>query len=61
METEVEVSCPFCGEPNTIAVQAEEDGDEFDQDFSVCCRHLQCRITIRRDGSAEVTVRPEGG
>jgi len=56
----VEVTCPCCGEPNTISVEAVGDGEEFVQDCSVCCRPWQVRITVRPDGSVDVSVRAEG-
>lgn len=54
------VTCPHCGETNTISVTSEEDGEEFVQDCAVCCRPWQVRVTIRRDGSPEISVRAEG-
>lgn len=58
--TPIDVTCPYCGEPNSISVSAEEDGEEFVQDCTVCCRPWQVRVTLRRDGSADVSVRAEG-
>jgi uncharacterized Zn finger protein len=60
MPREVDVTCPCCGEPGTVAVEEEEGDAEFVQDCAVCCRPWQVRISIRRDGSADVTVSPEG-
>ncbi len=60
VDDDVEVTCPYCGEPNTVSIDAGGEGDEFVQDCSVCCRPWQVRITIRPDGSADVSVRAEG-
>jgi uncharacterized Zn finger protein len=56
----VDVTCPYCGEPSTIAVGAEEEDEEFVQDCPVCCRPWQVRVKVRRDGSADVSVSAEG-
>ena len=61
MGDDVEVTCPCCGEPGLVAVETEEDGGEFVQDCAVCCRPWRVRVTLRRDGTAEVTVDAEGG
>ena len=59
MSTIAEVICPDCGELNTISVEADEDGEEFVQDCSVCCRPWQVKVTIGPDGRAELKVRAE--
>ncbi|HZE96336.1 MAG TPA: CPXCG motif-containing cysteine-rich protein [Planctomycetota bacterium] len=61
MEDEVDVLCPYCGEPGTVAVTPGEEDDDFVQDCAVCCRPWQVRIRRRRDGTAEVSVGAEGG
>ncbi len=53
----VEVTCPYCGEPGEV--EAEEDGD-FVQDCAVCCRPWRVRVSLRPDGSADVSVAAEG-
>jgi transcription elongation factor Elf1 len=60
MDDAVEVSCPYCGEPSTVSVGADEEDEEFVQDCPVCCRPWKVRIRIRRDGTAEVSVVAEG-
>ena len=60
MPGEVDVTCPYCGEPGTVVVEEEEGDAEFVQDCAVCCRPWQVRVSIRRDGSADVTVSAEG-
>jgi len=55
IDDEVEVVCPYCGEPSTVAV---ENG-EFSMDCPVCCRPWRVRIRSRRDGTVEVSVEPE--
>lgn len=60
MDDPIDVSCPYCGEPGTISVGPDEEDEEFVQDCSVCCRPWKVRVQRRRDGSAEVSVVPEG-
>jgi hypothetical protein len=56
----VEVTCPWCGEPSTIAVDAGDGDEEFVQDCPVCCRPWQVRVRYRPDGSADVALGAEG-
>jgi hypothetical protein len=60
MPDPIEVACPYCGEPGWVEIDAEEGSAEFVQDCSVCCRPWRVRITVRRDGSSDVTVGQEG-
>jgi hypothetical protein len=60
MDETIDVFCPYCGEPSTISVTPGEEDEEFVQDCPVCCRPWKVRVRIRRDGSADVTVAPEG-
>ncbi len=60
MEDEIEVVCPYCGEPGWVSVTPGEEDESFVQDCAVCCRPWQVRIRRRRDGTAEVSVGSEG-
>lgn len=60
MPDEVEVTCPYCGEPGSIELTGEEEDETFVQDCGVCCRPWQVHVKRRRDGSAEVSVGAEG-
>jgi len=55
-----DVTCPYCGEPGSVDFEEEEGDAEFVQDCAVCCRPWQVRVSIRRDGSADVSVGSEG-
>jgi len=61
MEDDIEVICPYCGEPGSIGIAPGEEDETFVQDCAVCCRPWQVRTRRRRDGSAEVSVAAEGG
>lgn len=56
----LDVLCPYCGEPGTVEVEAEEEDAEFVQDCAVCCRPWQVRVRIGRGGAVEVRVSAEG-
>lgn len=56
----MDVTCPHCGEPGTIAIDPDDGGGEFVQDCAVCCRPWRVRVRVRDDGSAEVSIQPEG-
>jgi hypothetical protein len=60
MEDEIEVTCPYCGEPGAVTITPGEEDESFVQDCAVCCRPWQVRVRRRRDGSAEVSVGAEG-
>jgi hypothetical protein len=59
MPDPVEVTCPYCGEPGSVDIDAEEGSTEFTQDCAVCCRPWRVRINVRRDGSSDVTIGQE--
>jgi hypothetical protein len=54
METEFEVTCPFCGETLVIYLEPEVRG-AFVQDCEVCCNPWNVRVTWD-DGERYVDV-----
>jgi hypothetical protein len=57
LETEVEVSCPYCGE--VVAISLDVGGgatQEYVEDCQVCCRPWQVYVSYRGGGSVEVRV-----
>jgi hypothetical protein len=58
---EVDIDCPYCGEPVTLAV--DETGGRaqtYIEDCTVCCRPIE--VTARYDGDEfEVTTRTGDG
>jgi hypothetical protein len=53
------VSCPYCGEPGEIFVEADVTGS-FVQDCEICCRPWQ--VTVSGDGEArEVRLQRDDG
>jgi len=52
------VSCPYCGEANTIFID-ESAGElqEYVEDCQVCCQPWQVTVTLNEDDEPEVDVR----
>jgi hypothetical protein len=56
-DREAIVDCPYCGEPNTIALDPGSGEDqEYVEDCQVCCRPWLMYVRYGRDGTAEVEV-----
>ncbi|HEV2147842.1 MAG TPA: CPXCG motif-containing cysteine-rich protein [Longimicrobiaceae bacterium] len=51
------VRCPYCWEPNDIALDPGSGTlQEYVEDCQVCCRPWTVRVAYGEDGSAEVVV-----
>ena len=56
-EMEAIVSCPYCGEPVTIALDPGGGMvQDYVEDCEVCCQPWRVVVAYRRDGSADVSV-----
>ena len=58
---DVEIDCPFCGEPLALAID-ETGGREqtYVEDCGICCRPVE--LTVRLDGAEfDVSVRRGDG
>lgn len=54
-DVEADVSCPYCGEVNTVALDPGSGAaQEYLEDCQVCCRAMQLSVTYHADGSASV-------
>jgi len=53
----VTLTCPYCGEPGELLVEASDAHQEYVEDCAVCCRPWQVRVSIAPDGSIEVSAR----
>jgi cysteine-rich CPXCG protein len=59
-ETRAEVSCPYCGEVNEIALDPGSGSEqEYVEDCQICCRPWLVRVRYLPDGSAQVSLEPE--
>ncbi|HEU5217125.1 MAG TPA: CPXCG motif-containing cysteine-rich protein [Gemmatimonadales bacterium] len=57
VQTEAEVTCPYCGE--TVTIELDSSGgtsQEYVEDCEVCCQPWKVRVQYDDSGSAEVTV-----
>jgi hypothetical protein len=59
LETEADVTCPFCGETNTIALDPTGGRtQQYVEDCQVCCRPWRVRLWYDATGAADVEVLP---
>ena len=47
---EIHVTCPYCGEPFTLLVDTSAGDQDYIEDCVVCCRPIECRLTVDADG-----------
>ena len=56
-DTEAVVLCPYCGEPNEIALDPGSGVTQEDfEDCQVCCRPWRVLVTYHEDGASDVFV-----
>ena len=57
IDTEADVSCPWCGETVTITLDpGGGSAQEYVEDCEVCCRPWLVRVTFDGTGGAEVQL-----
>lgn len=57
LESEAEVTCPYCGEQLTLAL--DPDGgvaQEYVEDCPVCCRPWRVQVSYDDEGAVEVVL-----
>ena len=53
------VMCPYCGEPNEIAVDpGSGNAQDYVEDCQVCCQPWRVSVHYDSDGRAEITATP---
>lgn len=55
----VDISCPCCGEPLEILVDASAGDQNYIEDCQVCCRPITLGIRIDADGEPQVSASSE--
>lgn len=61
LESEAEVTCPYCAEEMSIMVDAGGgDSQEYVEDCQVCCRPWNVHVSFDKDGTAEVWLEAQG-
>lgn len=57
MQTEAEVTCPYCGEVVQITLDPDSgSAQEYVEDCEVCCRPWNVQVNYDETGRAEVIV-----
>lgn len=57
LQTHAEVTCPYCGEPVTLELDAGSgEAQEYVEDCPVCCRPWQVQVHYDATGAADVTL-----
>ncbi len=60
-DTEGELHCPWCGEPNTVALDpGSGPTQEYVEDCQVCCRPWVVHVTYDDEGHADVWAEAQG-
>ena len=59
MEDSAEVSCPYCGQCSTIAVDTYVRSQQFTTDCEVCCRPFRVSIECESGEILSVDVQSE--
>ena len=51
---EVDIHCPYCGEPLQLLVDASEGDARLVEDCHVCCRPIELQLQVDTDGTVSV-------
>ncbi len=55
VEGEVDVTCPYCGETQSLAIDTGGGNEqEYVQDCEVCCQPWRVHVMLTRGGGARV-------
>jgi len=56
---ETSISCPYCGERNSVTIETLDQSQEYIEDCQVCCRPITFDIIVALDGGSSISVRAE--
>jgi hypothetical protein len=56
MSEEVEVTCPFCGEPTVVVVDLYICHQNYIEDCTVCCRPIDIQVFCENGALTSVEV-----
>ncbi|HEX7115512.1 MAG TPA: CPXCG motif-containing cysteine-rich protein [Steroidobacter sp.] len=59
LETNVEVSCPYCGETITLMLDLSVDSQSYIEDCQVCCQPMRVSYRAEQGELVQVTVEQE--
>jgi transcription elongation factor Elf1 len=57
--TPTQISCPYCGEPTLVMIEAIGEAQEYTEDCQVCCRPMVFHVNEDHQGNIHVNVRAE--
>ena len=58
ISSDIDVQCPYCGEENSLRVEAFQDEYSTIEDCTVCCRPIQFYVTFEDGEIMDVEVSP---
>ncbi len=53
------IDCPYCGEPNLLAIDVSAGAQRYVEDCQVCCRPMTVTVSLSTQGLPEVSVRAQ--
>lgn len=53
------VHCPYCGEPNLLAIDASAGAQRYVEDCQVCCRPMTVAVSLPCQGLPQVSATAE--
>jgi len=56
---EIQIHCPYCGEPLDILVDGSVEEQEYIEDCQVCCRPIDIQTHVSAAGDIQVIPRHE--
>lgn len=59
MLTPFDLSCPYCGEPIEVLIDASAGEQQYIEDCQVCCRPITLSVRIDEDGEPLVSANAE--
>ncbi|WP_133501762.1 CPXCG motif-containing cysteine-rich protein [Cognatilysobacter terrigena] len=59
MLSTLDTTCPYCGEPITLFVDASAGDQTYIEDCTVCCRPMTVIVHVDAEGDADVRVQSE--
>ena len=54
-----DATCPYCGEPLTLALDPGEGDQRYVEDCQVCCRPILVQVSTGTQGDLQVALRRE--
>lgn len=59
MQPFAHIHCPYCGEPQDVAIDESVPAQEYYEDCQVCCKAILLSVEVDPEGAAHVQARSE--